>query len=409
MRSWRRYRPAPTWPTSWPASTGHLNGYELVEVAKTTQRQVSHYQGELLSTVWESAHCPAGDQSSDPERMESTDQHADDEIRFALTLTRRTAEYLLGDAHAIIERLPAVGAALHTGTIDLPKARVFTLETVGLPDETARQVADQLLPLAPELTTGQLRARLRRLVITIDPDAATRRQNAAVRKRYVHHGQDQDGTASLSGCYLPPDKAAKAAARIDELAKAAKQAGDPRSMDELRADLFLDILNGENLPEVGHHRGGVEIAVSLTTLMGLSKEPGDLHGWGPVIAEVARTTVEQQLKATWKASVYDDNGELVHHGRLRRRPSTADAAFVKTRDRTCRAPGCRTPAHHADLDHTKAWEDDGHTIPANLGVLCRHCHGYKHSDGVTLEQPHPGEFIWHTRLGHTYHIKPEPP
>ncbi|MEJ3751011.1 HNH endonuclease signature motif containing protein, partial [Actinomycetes bacterium KLBMP 9797] len=183
----------------------------------------------------------------------------------------------------------------------------------------------------------------------------------------------------------------------------------PRSMDELRADLFLDILNGENLPEVGHHRGGVEIAVSLTTLMGLSKEPGDLHGWGPVIAEVARTTVEQQLKATWKASVYDDNGELVHHGRLRRRPSTADAAFVKTRDRTCRAPGCRTPAHHADLDHTKAWEDDGHTIPANLGVLCRHCHGYKHSDGVTLEQPHPGEFIWHTRLGHTYHIKPEPP
>jgi Domain of unknown function (DUF222)/HNH endonuclease len=386
-----------------------LNGYELVEVAKATNRQVAHYQGELLATVWETAYCPPGDSTSPPERTDTPDEFAADEIRWALTLTRRAADALLGTAYQLVERVPAVHAALRSGAIDLPKARVLDDETAGLAQETARRVVDQALPIAGELTTGQLRARLRKLVITADPEAAARRHQEALTRRRVEHGLDQDGTATLAGRHLPADRVATAAARIDALARAAKHAGDPRSLDELRADLYLDLLNGDATTAPAWTGGGVEVVVPLATLTGRSDEPGHIKGWGPVIAEVARNLVDGQPDRPWRFSVLDDSGALVAHGPLRRRPSTRDAAFVKARDRTCRAPGCRAPAHRSDLDHTVAWEEGGPTVPSNLGVLCRHCHGYKHSEGVHLTQPTPGTFVWHTRLGHTYTTRPAPP
>jgi hypothetical protein len=227
-------------------------------------------------------------------------------------------------------------------------------------------------------------------------------------RRRVVHSLDPDGTATLAGHCLPPDRAATAAARIDALAWAAKQAGDARDMDELRADLYLDILNGNHSDTPATTGGGVEIVVPLTTLAGLSRQPGEIKGWGPVVAEIASKLADQQREGRWRFSVVDDSGTLAAHGTLRRRPDAREAAFVRARDRTCRAPGCRAPAHRSDLDHTIAWEEGGPTTRANLGVLCRHCHRYKHSEGVTLTQPTPGTFTWRTRLGHTYTTRPPP-
>ena len=310
----------------------------------------------------------------------------------------------------LVERLPAAHEALRSGRIDLAKARVLDEETMSLPESAARQVVDQVLPAAEGLTTGQLRVRLRRLVIAADPVAAARRQREALARRRVEHGLDPDGTATLAGRHLPPDRAATAAARIDALARAAKRAGDARSLDELRADLYLDILNGAHTPTgLAAPAGGVELVVPLSTLAGLSELPGQLKGWGPVLAEIAAKVADQQRDRSWRFTVVDDSGAVTAHGPLRRRPAAGVDAFVRARDRTCRAPGCRAPAHRSDLDHTIAWEDGGPTTPANLGVLCRHCHGYKHSRGVTLTQRTPGTFVWHTRLGHTYTTGPAPP
>ncbi|BCB74127.1 HNH endonuclease signature motif containing protein [Phytohabitans flavus] len=363
----------------------------------------------MLATVRETAYCPPGDRTSPPRRTDHPCEYAADEIRWALTLTRRAADALLGAAYSLVERLPAAGRALRSGVIDLPRARVLDEETAGLPQPAARQIIDQILPDMGGLTTGQLRARLRRLVITCDPEAAANRQRRAVRQRRVDHGLDLDGTATLAGYHLPVDQAAAAAARIDALAHAAKRAGDPRTLDELRADTYLSILNGEAPPTPAGGGGGVEIVVPLATLTGASDAPGFIVGWGPVLAEIARKLAHQQRDRPWRVSVYGQDGVLTAHGRLRRRPSVGDGEFVKARDRTCRAPGCRTPAHRSDLDHTQAWEAGGPTVPANLGVLCRHCHGYKHSAGVRLTQPTPGTFVWRTRLGHAYTTEAESP
>jgi HNH endonuclease len=99
-------------------------------------------------------------------------------------------------------------------------------------------------------------------------------------------------------------------------------------------------------------------------------------------------------------------GHRLLHPLARRRPTAQDAAHVQARDRTCRAPGCRIPARHADLDHTRDWAKGGSSTVDNLGVLCRHDHRLKHDGGWTLHQPHPGHFHWTSPLGHTYTVIP---
>jgi hypothetical protein len=184
----------------------------------------------------------------------------------------------------------------------------------------------------------------------------------------------------------------------------------------------------------GPRRGVVELQVPLTTLLRISDHPGELAGFGPVIADIARQVATQQRSATWRFSVYDKTGELAHHGITHQRPTSAAhtaaprppatspptgrqttrqdaagqepsgqepsgrrpaaqvAAFVRARDRTCVAPGCRRPGTGCDIDHTLDWARGGPTDPANLGLLCRRHHRFKHAPGTDLIQLTPGVF-----------------
>src|SRR5882672_2777614 len=76
-------------------------------------------------------------------------------------------------------------------------------------------------------------------------------------------------------------------------------------------------------------RGVIDIQVPLTTLLRLADFPGDLAGFGPVIADIARQVVAEQTDATWRFSVYGPLGELISHGITRRRPTASDTAFIK--------------------------------------------------------------------------------
>jgi hypothetical protein len=69
-------------------------------------------------------------------------------------------------------RLPRVWQA-HCAGLDQRKAKVFAEQTRVLPKELARSVAEVVLPQAAGLTTGQLAARLRRLVLEIDPESVS--------------------------------------------------------------------------------------------------------------------------------------------------------------------------------------------------------------------------------------------
>ena len=164
---------------------------------------------------------------------------------------------------------------LGSGRIDVRRARVLADGTAHLTDEAGRRVVAEIADRASELTTGQLRALLRKLCLVADPEDTKRRLQRAVEDRRVVLEANPAGSANLLLLDLPPDVAAAARERIDHLAR--RLPGDGRSMDQRRADVAIDLLTGHTKP-LG--RGMVDLTVDLRTLLGLAEHPGELGGWG---------------------------------------------------------------------------------------------------------------------------------
>ncbi len=250
---------------------------------------------------------------------------------------------------------------------------------------------------------------MQRLIISIDPASAQDRYEEKLKERRVISEMTEDGTANLLGLDLPPADANAAMRRINRFASSLKTKGDPRSIDQIRADVFLDLLHGRGTNRTGSDRGVVDIRVDLTTLTGQDEKPGEIPGWGPVLADIARQIVTEQPESEWRVTITDQNGEPVAVTTTKRRPTAIQKRRIQTRNPTCLFPGCRIPANQCDLDHHQAWADGGPTSTDNLGPLCRHDHRAKHEHGWKLEQERPGVYQWTSPLGHTYTIKPEEP
>jgi hypothetical protein len=344
-----------------------------------------------------------------PSEVEEVFETTSSEVRAALTLTRRAAEVHVDLAFQLGERLPPVWAALSIGSIDLPRARVICDQTIHLPRETAQKVADMALLTAPGLTTGQLRAHIQRLDISIDPASARDRYERKLEERRVVVEAGGDGTANLHGLHLPAADANAAMRRIDRLARAAKTKGDPRTIDQIRADVLLDLLAGRRHHGNGDERGVVDIRVDLTTLAGLDDKPAQIPGWGPVIADIARKISREQDESEWRITITDEDGQPMGVTTTRRRPTTAQRRQVEARNPTCVFPGCRMPAGQSDLDHEHLWSETHRTSTSHLEPLCRHDHINRHQRHWRLRQIRPGVYEWVSPLGHRYLRRPEPP
>lgn len=147
----------------------------------------------------------------------------------------------------------------------------------------------------------------------------------------------------------------------------------------------------------------VHVTVGVGTLMGVDDLPGEIAGYGPIPADMARDIAADGV---WKRLLVDPkSGALLDFGRTVYRPPAALRDFVLARDRTCRKPGCLRPAHQCDIDHTVPFSD-GSTGQCNNGTLCRHHHLMKHHAGWSLLQDEAGVFTWKTPTGHVYTTSP---
>jgi hypothetical protein len=153
----------------------------------------------------------------------------------------------------------------------------------------------------------------------------------------------------------------------------------------------------------------VEITVDLSTLVGLSDTPGELNGYGPVVADVARQITNHQPGAQWRVTItHPDHGSVLWNGTTRRRPTTTLRRAVQARSPSCVFPGCRIPAADCDLDHTINHAHGGPTTEENLEPRCRHDHMVKHHGQWKLRRS-PHGYTWPSPLGHTYHTGTDPP
>ncbi len=368
------------------------------------------------------------------------------EVGLMLRASAGTAAARVGGAWSLCTRLPAL--ALEAGRITLAKARIIDDETLNLTDEHTAAVEGQVLAKARQQTPGQVRGATRRAVLQADPGAARKRTEHARRERGVSMWPELDGMATLSA-YLTAADAVGVFAVLDEHARQAGSAGDERTIDARRSDALVDlVLNPTGIAsgatnatrenstdessgirddfhavdaispagcrcQCGRCRrgGGVDVRVTVpyTALLGADELPGDLAGYGPIPAAVAR---DLAAGGTWRRILTDPaSGRPVDYGTTRYKPPAHLAGLVITRDQTCQFPGCRVPAHRCDLDHATAHNPDTETGPTsdtNLGPKCRRHHQVKQSPGWSVTQHPDGCTTWTTPSGHKYHSQPPP-
>ncbi len=220
-----------------------------MDVLRAQSRQCAHEEARLWASLVEVGLAVPPDELSDgsSDARAAEVAWASSEVAAALTWTSRSADRELDLAQVVVRALPQVFAALWAGEIDRGKAVVFAghLDPAhGVTPEQAAVICARLLPIAPKLTTAQLRGRLWRAVLAIDPGWARRRYTRAVRGRAVAAVLADDGTVTITGSGLPADEAAVACARVDRLAEAARRAGHPCRAGQIAADVYLGLLDG---------------------------------------------------------------------------------------------------------------------------------------------------------------------
>ena len=380
-----------------------LSGHDRVVVLRAHQRMVAHYQAKLYDDMVSvrDVFREMGDDSEDAAAMAAS------EIRCALHLTRRSADVELSFALDLAQRLPKVLRMLADGVIDYRRARTIERGTCHLSAATAQGVVDRVESAAPMMTTGQLAARVRKLCIEADPQEAEERYDRAVKERRIVAEPTVEGTANLLGMDLPPDRVAAVTRRINSIARSLRGQDETRTMDQLRADVYLDLLSGREYKS--SDRAVVHLTADLDTLAGLSDHPGDLDGFAPVISDIARQVALDQQDAEWTYTVTDpETGEHLHSGTTRRRPTASQRRQIESRDRYCSFPGCRMPSSDCDIDHTIAYSEGGATCPCNNAAACRHDHILKEY-GWTYVRLADGSYHWRSPLGHAYTTWRAPP
>ncbi len=373
-----------------------LEPEQLVELLKAEIRLASHFQAQAARTMVELT------------READHEEFAHLEVGVPLRLTRRASQARVDLAWALVERLPRVFEMLDEGLIDWPRARALVNGTTHLDEGTARQIIDRIAKDAPALTTGQIGARLSRLAIEVEPAAAGLRQESAIEDRRVVAEPLPDGTGEIVGIGLPPDRVSAAMGNLNRTARALRRAGDSRTMDQLRADVFLDLLSGRC--HHGEKPAVADISLDVQTAIGLADRPGEIPGWGPVLADVARKVLTDSADGEWRFHVTDpDTHEVLTTVTTRRRPTVAQQRAVEARHPRCAFPGCRMPARDSDIDHRDGYATGGTTHTSNLHPLCRFHHRAKDEGGWTELRVDDRDSAWRSPLGIVHHPRSRAP
>ena len=368
-----------------------MEAVEVFDALAYHQKQVAYHQAQAIRVLADYAVACEGDEFFDAEiaaAMHWTSRWTSDQVHMALELA---------------SKLPQTLDALEKGEIDLYKARVLYERTLPLTADLAAEVEERVLVKASEQTGAQMRQLTNRVVMRVDPEGHKARAEERKKQRSTGIDSLEDDMARI-WAFLPAHLAAACSARVDAIAQQTKTPQDMRTLDQVRADVFADLLLATP-DKASAVKVELYVTVSAATLMGLSEQPGELAGYGPITPGLAR---ELAGDATWRRLLTDPaTGEALDFGTSTYRPPAALRRFVWARDRTCRFPGCMCPAHKSELDHTVPFPL-GNTSAVNLGPFCKRHHRVKHRAGWEVSQPKPGRFCFKSPAGKTYQRNPEP-
>ena len=381
----------------------------------------------------------------------------------ALTISHGRALGQIGVAVTLRDRLPKVGARFLAGQLSAAMIATICWRTYLVCDPVAlARIDTEIAENAPawgRLSQYKLEKAIDFWVERHDPDAVRRVRNGVRGRDFVIGDRDDaTGTTSVHGRLTSTD-----AALLDQRLTAMIATvcdDDPRTLAQRRADALGAIAahttalacrcdNPGCAAKTDDGRASsvvVHVVADQDTLNDTLNQTLDpeLHGPGgdppPHTAQAAAKPAESKPTAEStppaarprrrrtaaliigaKAAIVPPAllAELINHGATLRvvttpnpcpenryRPSAALQNFIRTRDLTCRFPGCDRPATHADIDHTQPWPT-GPTHPTNCKCYCRLHHLIKTFWTGWHDTQHPdGTLTITTPSGLTYTTKP---
>jgi hypothetical protein len=345
------------------------------------------------------------------------------ELAAAMRITERAVEALMTQAEALVHRYPTVLDSLAGSRITERHADVLIELVDGVEPELRDPVVPAALALAEAEPVGTFRRSLTRLIDSIRAVTLEERHREALSRRRVAVEPADDGMAWLHA-YLPAVEAHAIHGRLTAIAKTVRAhhnrgadpaegvpAPDPRTLDQVRTDVFGDLLIDGDTDRHPEAARGIQAAVAVTVpalhLLDGSGEPAVVEGVGPIPLERARELCGG-ASGWMRILTHPETGIVLSVGRDQYRVPASLRRLVQWRSDRCMGPGCGIPASRTQIDHNVAWQDGGETALHNLCPFCAGHHTIKHHGGWTVTQPPDGggEIHWVSPTGRHYVVRP---
>jgi hypothetical protein len=298
---------------------------------------------------------------------------ATDELGVALHQPTRTVQCRLAEARRVRDALPRTWSAFVAGRIDAYRVSLIASATVKLTtDLNLIHLDHEIGDYAATHTTAQLKGKLNRFVARWETTDAAVTEERPKRGVWLNH---QDNGMTYLNAYIPTSDALLIDAMLTERAKAT--GSDGRTLDQRRADLFVEQMRGvADGQTTTSSRAVIGITVPVTSLAGLDDLPGEsFDGSFALPAQLVRELAAQP-GTLWFRILTDPLGRILDTTEPRPFPSDALRTSVQARDGTCRFATCSRPVMECDLDHAVP-RPEGPTNGANLRGLCRRHHNIK--------------------------------
>lgn len=338
------------------------------------------------------------------------------ELAAALHLSENDARRLLTTSTALTSQFGATQAALASGAITYRHVEKIIRHSSLLPEEALPAYESSLLPHALRVSPQRLDHLARAAAEIAQPTTAIQRHLAAAAQRRLHLDAAADGMAYLTQ-FLPAVEAVAIYNRATDLARSAKNGGDPRTLSQLKVDVLTDLmLNAETqIPAVTRGiRAQVNVTVPVLALLGSGGKDGGaadvavLEGFGP-IDRLTALTLTREAPGFRRVLTDPVTGATLTYGRTRYRPPADLDELIRLAHTECTFPVDCASSATADLDHTVAWGEGGATGFGNLGPLCSSHHKVKHHTDWRIEQDLGGTVTWTSPAGYAYVVPPSEP
>lgn len=370
-----------------------------------------------------------------------------EEIAGVLTVSSTAAGALVEQSRRVCS-LPPVFEALSAGAMSWQHAKIIADETEGLtPAGAVKLVAHFFDPEGPNLPRGagpgelvpsRFRAKVRAWRERHHPESIEKRHAKGFKDRRMEYTPDRDGMAWVS-LYLPGDTACAIWNRSTAIARGLQGPYEPRTLTQLRPDIAASLLLGATLHpttadtaraassgnpgaagetnttvgKVPAPRADVLVTVPVFSLLGLTDEPAELDGFGPIPASMARKLVADGAESFYRVLIDPRDGAPLEIGRKNYRLTETIKRWIRMRDGKCTFPGCTNRTPDNDTDHLQAWDRGGSTEVSNLAQLCPKHHRLKHArPWIPEPATKNGAPGWTSPTGRHYkaeHPDPEPP